>query len=101
MNVFNVPSVAWLRSAAGLLCLALFLATAPLSLAQQTQAPGTTEAPPQKVQQLLELLRDPGVQQWLERQPVAGQAAQPAAQTQAAQPQSMGGYFAQRLEYLR
>ena len=106
MTLKIVPSVAWVRSAAGLLGLVLFLATAPLSDAQQNPPPGTTEAPPQKVQQLLELLRDPAVQQWLEHQPATGQkaaadASAPAEQAQAAQRPSMTGYFAQRLEYLR
>ena len=90
---------AWLRSATGLLGLVLLLSwTAPAPA--QEQAHTDQAAPPQQVEQLLNLLRDPAVQQWLERQPAIGATAE--SQTQPAdQAQSAGGYFAQRLVYLR
>ncbi|HEX6118332.1 MAG TPA: hypothetical protein VFZ03_02700, partial [Dongiaceae bacterium] len=70
--------------------------------AQQTEssqpAAGT---PPHQIELLLDLLRDPAVQQWLARQPAVAQESAPAAQPTPAQQQSMPGYFAQRLEYLR
>ena len=69
-------------------------------MAQQNQTPGPAEAPPHQVELLLDLLRDPAVQQWLEHQPKSGAAG--AATTPAPPPdQSIGGYFSQRLQYLR
>ncbi|HKP23100.1 MAG TPA: mechanosensitive ion channel family protein [Dongiaceae bacterium] len=99
MKVINDRFAAWLRSVAGPLVLALSLGSAAPAVAQdQTQT--TSEPPPQQVEQLLNLLRDPAVQQWLERQPEIGQKAETQAQP-APQDQSAGGYFARRLEYLR
>ena len=50
-------------------------------------------------QLLLDLLRDPAVQQWLEQQPTDG--ATPSAERPHPPQAFDGGYFAQRLEYLR
>jgi moderate conductance mechanosensitive channel len=99
MKIANDRWTAWLSCAAGLFALAVLLSSAAPVLAQdQTQA--ATEAPPHQVELLLDLLRDPAVQQWLEQQPTVGAAAQ-AEQPAPAQQPSAGGYFAQRLEYLR
>lgn len=86
----------WLRSAAGAFALALSLGSAAPVLAQEQTPPAGEQ--PRQVELLLDLLRDPAVQQWLEKQPEIGEAAQAEA---PAQQQSMTGYFAQRLEYLR
>jgi small-conductance mechanosensitive channel len=90
-----------LRHAAGLLALACLLGPAAPVVAQEAAQPVMTEPPPHQVELLLDLLRDPAVQQWLERQPTGRDAAaeQPAAPVEPQQ--SAGGYFAQRLEYLR
>ncbi|HNB27815.1 MAG TPA: hypothetical protein PLR41_12690, partial [Alphaproteobacteria bacterium] len=82
------------------------LVLAPLTggaaLAQQSPAGTAQTPPPHEVELLLDLLRDPAVQQWL--------AAQGEAQRAAATPESapapvvdasMPGYFAQRLQVLR
>ncbi len=99
MGIIGVWCAARLRPAACLLgCLLLGIA-APVA-AQQEQSQDSAGAPPRQVELLLDLLRDPAVQQWLEQQPRAAEDA--AAQTPAAPPQpSMAGYFAQRLQYLR
>src|SRR5262245_38506032 len=99
MRIMSNRLTAWLRSAASLLGLVLLLSSAPAALAQE-QAQADAAAPPQQVEQLLNLLRDPAVQQWLEQRPTIGQTADAQAQP-AAQQQSAGGYFARRLEYLR
>jgi moderate conductance mechanosensitive channel len=98
MKIANDRWTAWLQCAAGLFVFAVLLGSAAPALAQD-QTPPASEAPPHQVELLLDLLRDPAVQQWLEKQPTAGaaQAEQPAPAQQA----SAGGYFAQRLEYLR
>jgi small-conductance mechanosensitive channel len=86
---------------ASLLGCALFLCIAGPAAAQQDQAqPENASTPPHQVELLLDLLRDPAVQEWLERQPTIGAEAE--APAPAAPPQqSMTGYFAQRLQYLR
>ena len=99
MKVMNDCLTAWLRFAAGFLAAALFLSLSAPVLAQETEQPGTAEAPPHQVELLLDLLRDPAVQQWLEKQPVIGETAEASDPEQPRQ--SAGGYFAQRLEYLR
>ncbi len=100
MRIINDRLATWLRTAAGLLALNLLLGLAAPVLAQDTAQPATTEAPPRQVELLLDLLRDPAVQEWLEKQPTIGAAAE-APTPAPAQQQSMTGYFAQRLEYLR
>lgn len=97
MGIFSARSMVWLRTVAGLLSFGLLLAAAPYGLAQQDQTQPAAEAPPQQVQQLLDLLRDPAVREWLERQPTSGTAE---AQAPTAQP-SIAGYFAERLQVLR
>jgi len=99
MKIVRDCWTAWLQRAAGLIALALLLGSAAPVLAQD-QAPSASEAPPHQVELLLDLLRDPTVQQWLEQQPTVGAAAQ-TEQPATAQPPSAGGYFAQRLGYLR
>ena len=99
MKIANDRWTAWLSCAAGLFALAVLLGSAAPVLAQDQTQPAS-EAPPHQVELLLDLLRDPAVQQWLERQPTVGAAAQ-AEQPAPAQQQSAGGYFAHRLEYLR
>ncbi len=72
------------------------------ALAQQAQPQGAPTPPPHEVQLLLDLLRDPAVQQWLAAQDQAQRAA--AAPESAPAPvvdASMPGYFAQRLQVLR
>jgi small-conductance mechanosensitive channel len=99
MEIASKRLAAWLRSAVAIAGLAILLGSTAPALAQE-QTPADSAETPQQVEQLLNLLRDPAVQQWLERQPEigakVGEQAQPAAQDQSA-----GGYFAQRLEYLR
>jgi small-conductance mechanosensitive channel len=98
MDVVSVRLWVWLRSVAGLLGLVLLVAATPSALAQQNQAPTAAETPPHEVELLLDLLRDPVVQQWLERQPRTSEAvAAPAPPQQL----SMTGYFAERLQSLR
>jgi moderate conductance mechanosensitive channel len=98
MKIVSDRWTAWLRCAAGLFALVIFLSSTPV-LAQD-QAQPASEAPPHQVELLLDLLRDPAVQQWLEQQPTVGAAAQAEQPAPAHQP-SAGGYFAQRLAYLR
>ena len=91
---------AWLRYAVGMAGLVLLLGPAASAFAQDQAQPGTAETPPHQVELLLDLLRDPAVQQWLEQQPTIGASA--GAQAPAApQEQTAGSYFSQRLEYLR
>jgi small-conductance mechanosensitive channel len=99
MKIANDCWTAWLHCAAGLFALAVLLGSAAPAPAQDQTQPAT-EARPHQVELLLDLLRDPAVQQWLEQQPEIGAAAQ-AEQPAPAQQPSAGGYFAQRLEYLR
>lgn len=99
MKIANDRWTAWLSCAAGLFALVVLLGSAAPVLAQEQTQPGS-EAPPHQVELLLDLLRDPAVQQWLEQQPTVGAAAQ-AEQPAPVQQPSAGGYFAQRLEYLR
>ncbi|MBA4098750.1 MAG: mechanosensitive ion channel family protein [Rhodospirillum sp.] len=99
MRIVSDRWTAWLSGAAGLFALAVLLGSAAPVLAQDQTQPAS-EAPPHQVELLLDLLRDPAVQQWLEQQPTVGATAQ-AEQPVPAQQASAGGYFAQRLEYLR
>ncbi|HWA51149.1 MAG TPA: hypothetical protein VG742_22970, partial [Dongiaceae bacterium] len=78
--------------------LALLL-TSGAACAQDAPA-DAAETPPHQVQLLLDLLRDPAVQQWLEQQPRSDEATVAAEQPPPAQ-SSAGGYFAHRLEVLR
>ena len=84
--------------------LAVFLALLVVSGAtysqDATQNAPEPATPPQQVQLLLDLLRDPAVQQWLAAQPKVGEAA-PAAEQPAPAQKTAGGYFAHRLEVLR
>src|SRR5215813_4074208 len=101
MSISAVRSILWLRSVAWFLACVVLLGAAGPAVAQQNQdQQPATGTPPQQVQNLLDLLRDPAVQKWLEQQPTIGQQPQPAAASAPAQA-SMTGYFAQRLEYLR
>ncbi len=77
--------------------LAVLLAVLALSGAAQAQDAPPAETPPHQVQLLLDLLRDPAVQHWLEQQPKTSEAAPAAEQPQS----SAGGFFAHRLEVLR
>ena len=99
MKIVSDRWMAWLSGAVGLLALAVLLGSAAPVLAQE-QAQPASEAPPHQVELLLDLLRDPAVQKWLEQQPTVGAAAE-AEVPAPAQQASAGGYFAQRLEYLR
>jgi len=102
MGIYRIGWATWLRPAIWLLACALLLGIAGPAAAQQDQgqqpAAGT---PPHQVELLLDLLRDPAVQQWLEQQPTIGKTAEAPAPAAPQQPPSMTGYFAQRLEYLR
>jgi small-conductance mechanosensitive channel len=102
MKIMGVRRAARRRFAAGLFGLALSLGMAVPAPAQQDQPQqGAGGAPPHQVELLLDLLRDPAVQQWLESQPTIGAAAQAAAEPAAPAEQTAAGYFARRLEYLR
>jgi small-conductance mechanosensitive channel len=102
MKIMTVRCAARLRSAAGLFGFVLLLGLATPAAAQQDQAqPNTAETPPHQVELLLDLLRDPAVQQWLEQQPTVSQETPAAAAVAAPPEQSMAGYFALRLQYLR
>lgn len=80
----------------------LALAVLLLTTAAAAQNTPQAEAPPHQVQLLLDLLRDPAVQEWLAAQPAAGeQARQPAAAEPPSGSATAGGYFAHRLEVLR
>src|SRR5688572_32619105 len=98
MKIIRVRLVARLRYLLGLLCLVLLMAAVPAALAQE-QAPAATETPPHQVELLLDLLRDPAVQQWLEQQPKAAETAE--APAPVPQDRTVAGYFAHRLQYLR
>jgi small-conductance mechanosensitive channel len=80
--------------------LAILLALLLVSGAVSAQDAPAAETPPHQVQLLLDLLRDPAVQQWLAAQPKSGEVAPEAAQPSPAQT-TAGGYFAHRLEVLR
>jgi small-conductance mechanosensitive channel len=80
--------------------LAVLLALLAISGAVHAQDAPPPETPPHQVQLLLDLLRDPAVQQWLEQQPKTSEAAPEAEQPSPAQ-STAGGYFAHRLEVLR
>ena len=67
---------------------------APLSALATAQTPAPADAPPAKVQQLLDLLADPGVQHWIEQQRGKTPDAAPPA---PAMPDSMSGYAADRM----
>jgi small-conductance mechanosensitive channel len=72
----------------------LALMALPGDVAAQGKAPATADAPPAKVQELLNLLSDPAVHQWIE------QHGKSAAATPAASPDesdSMSGYAAMRM----
>ncbi|HJR20671.1 MAG TPA: mechanosensitive ion channel family protein [Dongiaceae bacterium] len=99
MKITSDRLAVWLRHVAGLFGFILMLGAAAASTAQETEAQHDTAGTPPQVEQLLDLLRDPAVQQWLESQPTLAKAAE--AQAQPAQQQSAGGYFSQRLENLR
>jgi small-conductance mechanosensitive channel len=99
MEIMRVRLAAWLRSVVGPLGLVLLLGAAAPGQAQEQPAQGEADTPPHQVELLLDLLRDPAVQQWLERQPTIGETQ--VAPVAAPQPESMGGYFAARLQYLR
>jgi small-conductance mechanosensitive channel len=104
MGIYGVHWATFLRPAAWLLVWGLLLSVAGPAAAQQEQGQDAAGQPPQQVELLLDLLRDPAVQQWLEQQPTIGDAAEAQAQPAAPaapQQQSMAGYFAQRLVYLR
>ena len=78
----------------------------PVFAAHAQQAPEAAQPapPPHQVELLLDLLRDPAVQQWMAAQPAAGTAGEAAAgppATAPAPPPTMPGYFAQRLQVLR
>ena len=103
MGIYGIGWTTWLRPAIWLLGCLLLMGSVNPAAAQQDQgqqpAAGT---PPHQVELLLDLLRDPAVQRWLEQQPEVGKTAETETPTAATPPQpSMTGYFAQRLEYLR
>src|SRR5688500_10327480 len=89
MKIVSDRWTAWLRCAAGLFALAVLLSSAAPILAQD-QAQPASEAPPHQVELLLDLLRDPAVQRWLEQQPTVDAAAQAEQPALAHQP-SAGG----------
>jgi small-conductance mechanosensitive channel len=97
MGISGIRSMTWLLSVAWLLVSGAGGAAAQQADSQQS----TAAAPPHQVELLLDLLRDPAVQQWLAQQPAAAQESAAAAEQPAPAQQSMPGYFAQRLEYLR
>jgi small-conductance mechanosensitive channel len=101
MGVFSIRATAWRRCVAGLWGFVLLLtAAAPAGMAQQDQPQSAAGTPPHQVELLLDLLRDPVVQQWLEQQPKSGTAAEAPAPAPPPD-QSIAGYFSQRLQYLR
>ena len=72
------------------------------ALAQQSPAETAQTPPPHEVELLLDLLRDPAVQQWLAAQDqVRSEAAASASAPAPVVDTSMPGYFAQRLQVLR
>ena len=87
--------------------LAALLLALPIGLAdraaaqQQPETTADTAPPPHQVELLLDLLRDPAVQQWLAAQPRASTGQTPAAEQPAPAQSTAGGYFAHRLEVLR
>ena len=94
--------MAWLLSVAWLSAWLLGWGTGEAAAQQADGQQPATGAPPRQVELLLDLLRDPAVQQWLaQRQGEVQGAAAPEQGAPAPAQQSMPGYFAQRLEYLR
>ncbi len=83
---------------AGILALALLAATAATPALAQSPAPGAGAEPPPRVQELLELLGDPGVRDWLEAQRARSHAPAPAAASEEAQ---IEGYFATPVAAIR
>ena len=98
---FKAERKANLASAIAVLLLAMQIWTSGSAAAQQgAESAEQAAPPPHQVELLLDLLRDPTVQQWLAEQPKSGEPAA-AGTAQAAPAQSMAGYFAQRLQTLR
>jgi moderate conductance mechanosensitive channel len=101
MTIIGVRYAARLRTAAFLLGSVLLFgmsAVAPAAAQQDQSQAGAAAVPPRQVELLLDLLRDPAVQQWLEQQPKSTKDAEAQAATV---PPSAAGYFARRLDYLR
>ncbi len=77
--------------------LAIFFAVAGLApLAGRAAAPTPTDAPPAKVQEMLNLLADPTVQQWIEQHGKPGAAA-PATPATSETSESLSAYGAERM----
>jgi len=90
----------WLFVAVAVFVAAMSLAAALPVLAQET-APAAE--PPAKVQELLKLLDDPAVRDWLAQQKAGTAAAQPTPPVEPAAAQQMGpsSYFAGRVAAMR
>ncbi len=98
---FQAIRAAIRHSGIACLLLALLLPFAGRAAAQENAgAPADAAQPPHQVELLLDLLRDPAVQQWLAAQPQAAAPVESSAPVAAPAP-SMAGYFAQRLQVLR
>ena len=80
--------------------LAVLLALLAMGGGVHAQDAPPAETPPHQVQLLLDLLRDPAVQQWLAAQPQTRETP-PEAEQPAPTQATAGGYFAHRLEVLR
>ena len=86
------------RVRASMLSLALLAAVSAAPALAQSPAPGAGPEPPPRVRELLDLLGDPGVRDWLEAQRTARQAPAPAAPSEEAR---IEGYFATPVAAIR
>ncbi len=84
----------WLVPCLAVLALMALMAL-PGDAAAQSKAPASSDAPPAKVQELLNLLADPGVQQWIEQHGKPGAVA-PATSTPEMS-ESLSAYGAERM----
>jgi len=89
------PGVRQRSGRAAAAVLALLLALAPLAGHAATAAPAPAAAPPPKVQEMLNLLADPGVQQWIEQH--GKPAATPPAELASEATDSLSAYGAERM----
>ena len=81
-----------------MLSLALLAATSAAPALAQSPAPSAGAEPPPRVRELLDLLGDPGVRDWLEAQRTESHAAAPAAPSEEAR---IEGYFATPVAAIR
>jgi moderate conductance mechanosensitive channel len=88
---------------ASILAIALLAATSAAPALAQNPAPGAGAEPPPRVRELIDLLGDPGVRDWLEAQRTRSHAPAPAAPSHGAPSEEarIEGYFATPVAAIR